>query len=117
MRSSLTTCWPPSSVPALLCMMERSSSRKTVSRPRPVFFRHNLGLKFISLALAIGLWQVVRHDPVGEIALDVPIEFRNLPENMEISTENIPRAEIRLRGPERLLRNLSRADVHANVDV
>jgi YbbR domain-containing protein len=81
------------------------------------FFCHNLGLKFISLALAIGLWQVVRHDPVGEIALDVPIEFRNLPENMEISTENIPRAEIRLRGPERLLRNLSRADVHANVDV
>ena len=81
------------------------------------FFRHNLGLKLISLGLAIGLWQVVRHDPAGEIALDVPIEFRNIPENMEISTENIPGAEIRLSGPDRLLRNLSRAEVHAVIDV
>jgi YbbR domain-containing protein len=81
------------------------------------FFRHNLGLKLISLALAIGLWQVVRHDPVGEIALDIPIEFRNIPENMEISTENIPRAEIRFRGPDRLLRNLGAPDVHAEIDL
>jgi hypothetical protein len=81
------------------------------------FFRHNLGLKLISLGLAIGLWQVVRHDPVGGLALDVPIEFRNIPENMEISTESIPRAEIRLSGPDRLLRNLSRAEVHAVIDV
>src|SRR5215470_405194 len=81
------------------------------------FFHHNFGLKLISLALAIGLWQVVRHDPVGEMSLDIPIEFRNMPDNMEIATENIPRAEIRLRGPDRLLRNLSRADVHADVDV
>ena len=81
------------------------------------FFGHNLGLKLISLGLAIGLWQVVRHDPAGEIALDVPIEFRNIPENMEISTENIPGAEIRLSGPDRLLRNLSRAEVHAVIDV
>jgi len=81
------------------------------------FFRHNLFLKLISAGLAIGLWQVVRHDPAGEVALDVPIEFRNIPENMEISTENIPGAEIRLSGPDRLLRNLSRAEVHAVVDV
>jgi YbbR domain-containing protein len=81
------------------------------------FFGHNLALKLISLGLAIGLWQVVRHDPAGEIALDVPIEFRNMPENMEISTENIPGAEIRLSGPDRLLRNLSRAEVHAVIDV
>src|SRR5690242_15303120 len=86
----------------------------------PDFFRrrilHNFGLKLISLALAIGLWRVVQRDPVGEIAIDVPIEFRNIPENMEISSESVPRAEVRLRGPDRLLHGLSRSEVHADVD-
>ncbi|HEX8811912.1 MAG TPA: hypothetical protein VF742_07950, partial [Terracidiphilus sp.] len=63
---------------------------------------HNLGLKLISLALAVGVWLAVARDPVAEVAVDVAIEFRDIPQNLEISSENIPKAQIRLRGPERV---------------
>jgi len=40
---------------------------------------HNFGIKLLSLALAVGLWLAVTRDPVAEIAVEVPIEFRNIP--------------------------------------
>src|SRR3984885_3664871 len=78
---------------------------------------HNLGLKLMSLALAVGLWLAVARDPVAEIAVYVPIEFHNIPQNLEISSENIPRAQIRLRGPERVIRHLQPSDVYADIDL
>jgi YbbR domain-containing protein len=78
---------------------------------------HNLGLKLISLALAVGLWLAVARDPVAEVAVDVAIEFHNIPQNLEISSENIPRAQIRLRGPERVVHHLQSADVYAEVEL
>ena len=78
---------------------------------------HNLGLKFISLALAVGLWLAVVRDPVAEVAVDVPIEFHNIPQSLEISSENIPRAQIRLRGPEQAIRHLQPSDVYAEVEL
>lgn len=78
---------------------------------------HNFGLKLISLALAVGLWLLVARDPVAEVAVTVPIEFQNTPENLEISTENIPQAQIRVRGPERVVRQLRPLDVHPEIDL
>jgi YbbR domain-containing protein len=78
---------------------------------------HNLGLKLVSLALATGLWLAVARDLPAETAIDVPIEFRNFPENLEISSERIPQAQIRLRGPERLIRRLQPSDVQPEIDL
>jgi YbbR domain-containing protein len=78
---------------------------------------HNLGLKLVSLALATGLWLAVARDQPAEVAVEVPIEFRNFPSNLEISSERIPQAQIRLRGPERLVRRLQASDVHPEVDL
>jgi YbbR domain-containing protein len=78
---------------------------------------HNFGLKLISLALAVGLWLAVARDPIAEVAFEVPIEFHHMPENLEISSENIPQAQIRVRGPERLVRGLRPSDVHAEIDL
>jgi len=78
---------------------------------------HNLGLKVVSILLAVGLWLAVARDPVAEVAVDVPIEFHNLPENLEISSENIPRTQIRLRGPQRAVRRLQASDVYTGIDV
>jgi YbbR domain-containing protein len=80
-------------------------------------FLHNFGLKVISLALAFGLWLAVAQDHPAEVAVEVSIEFHNIPDNLEISTEHIPRAQIRLRGPERLVRRLQPIDVHAEIDL
>src|ERR1700675_1665945 len=78
---------------------------------------HNLGLKLLALALAVALWLGVARDPVAEVALDVPIEFHNIPQNLEISSENIPRAQIRLRGPERVIRHLQPSDVYCEIEM
>jgi YbbR domain-containing protein len=85
------------------------------------FFRravwNNFGLKLLSLVLAIGLWLVVARDPVAEVAVEVPIEFSNMPQNLEISSETIPRIQIRLSGPERLVRRLQPSDVYYSLDL
>jgi YbbR domain-containing protein len=78
---------------------------------------HNLRLKLISLALAVGLWFALARDPVSEVAVDVPIEFRNIPQDLEISSENVPKAQIRLRGPERVIRRLQPDDIYAEIDL
>ena len=78
---------------------------------------HNLGLKLISLALAVGVWLAVARDPVAEVAVDVAIEFHNVPQNLEISSETIPRAQIRLRGPERVIHGLRPSDVYAEIEL
>src|SRR5438309_2139703 len=63
------------------------------------FFRryvlHNLGLKLLSLVLAVGLWVAVARDPIAEVAVSVPIEFHRIPDNLEILSESIPQALIR----------------------
>jgi YbbR domain-containing protein len=78
---------------------------------------HNLGLKLISLVLAVGLWLAVARDPLAEVAVDVAIEFHNIPQNLEISSENIPKAQIRLRGPERVVHRLRPSDVYAEIEL
>src|SRR6266403_1330507 len=78
---------------------------------------HNFGIKLLSLALAVGLWLAVTRDPVAEVAVEVPIEFRNIPENLEISTESVPRAEIRVRGPQRIVRRLQPADIYYEIEL
>lgn len=81
------------------------------------YITSNLALKLVSLALAVGLWLAVARDPVDEIAIEIPIEFHNVPNNLEISTESIPRAQIRLGGPERLVHRLQPSDIHMEIDL
>jgi YbbR domain-containing protein len=80
-------------------------------------FIQNFGLKLISLLLAIGLWFVVTRDPVAEVEMKVPIEFRSVPENLEIDSASFTEAQIRVRGPARLIHGLRPADVQAHVDL
>lgn len=77
---------------------------------------HNLGLKLVALALAAGLWLAVARDPVAEVAVEIPVEIRNLPQDLEISSEIVPKAQIRLRGPERVIHQLQPSDVYAAIE-
>jgi YbbR domain-containing protein len=80
-------------------------------------FLNNIGLKLVSLALAVGLWANVARDPIAEVELRVPIEFHNLPTNLEVDSANFTEAQIRLRGPERLIHQLQNGDVRAELDL
>ncbi|MGA3088573.1 MAG: CdaR family protein [Terriglobales bacterium] len=79
---------------------------------------HNLGLKIVSLLLAAGLWTwLVARDPVAEVEMRVPIEFHNLPDNLEIDSASFTEAQIRVRGPEHVIHSLRAADVLAEIDL
>jgi YbbR domain-containing protein len=79
---------------------------------------HNFWLKVLSLLIATGLWLAISPDQEpAEVAIRVPIEFRHVPQGLEISSATIPEAQIRVRGPERLIRNLRSTDVHAELEL
>jgi YbbR domain-containing protein len=79
---------------------------------------HNFWLKVLSLLLAVGLWLVIAPDErPAEVAVRAPIVFQNVPNDLEISSEAIPEAQIRVRGPERLIRQLRSTDVHAEIEL
>lgn len=80
-------------------------------------FGHNIALKLVSLLLAIGLWLVVARDPIAEVEIRVPIEFHNLPDNLEVDSASFTEAQIRVRGPERVIHRLQPADVRAEIDL
>jgi len=78
---------------------------------------HNLGLKVLSLMLAAGLWFLLSHEEPAEVALRAPIVFQNVPQHLEISSESIPEAQIRVRGPDRVIRQLQPNEVRAEINL
>lgn len=79
---------------------------------------HNFSLKFVSLLLATGLWfMIARDEQPAEVAIRAPIVFQHVPDQIEISTETIPEAQIRVRGPERMIRQLRTNEVQAEIDL
>src|ERR1700723_4765457 len=79
---------------------------------------HNFWLKVLSLLIATGLWLAISPDQEpAEVPIRVPIEFRHVPQGLEISSATIPEAQIRVRGPERLIRDLRSTDLHAELEL
>jgi len=77
----------------------------------------NFAYKVVSLVLAVGLWVALARDPAAFVAVTVPIEFHNIPVNLEIASVNVPEAQVRVRGPERLIHDLRPQEVHVEVDL
>lgn len=79
---------------------------------------HNFGLKLLSLLLAGGLWFLISPDEQpAEVAVRAPIVFQHVPSHIEISSEMIPEAQIRVRGPERVIRQLQPNEIHAEIEL
>jgi len=79
---------------------------------------HNFWLKVLSLLIATGLWMAISPDQEpAEVAVRVPIEFLHVPLQLEINSVTIPEAQIRVRGPERLIRGLRSTDIHAELEL
>jgi len=79
---------------------------------------HNFWLKVLSLVLATGLWLAISPDQEpAEITVRVPIEFRHVPPQLEISSVTIPEAQVRVRGPEQMIRDLRSTDIHADLEL
>ena len=78
---------------------------------------HNWFLKLLSLILAAVLWITVASESTSEIAIEVPLEYRNVPANSEITGDSANAVEVRLRGPSSMIREIQSQDISSTIDV
>jgi len=64
---------------------------------------HNLGLKVLSLFLAMVLWLFVAAGKETEIGLALPVVFAHLSPGLAIVNQPLPRIDVRLSGPRIML--------------
>jgi YbbR domain-containing protein len=73
------------------------------------FAGSNFGLKVLAIVIALGLW-VAGHRDV-ERAVEVPIEFRNIPSDLIVSDNRVDYVVLRLTGPRTLVSTLNTGDL------
>jgi hypothetical protein len=66
----------------------------------------NLGWKLLSLAIAVVVWGVVANEPELSTFATVGVKYRNLPDNLEISSDPVSSVKLELRGPSGQLRGV-----------
>jgi YbbR domain-containing protein len=66
----------------------------------------NSGFKIISLIMAIILWFFMAMRGQTEITVEIPIEFKNIPEGYEITLQSAKTVNVMLRGQDNLIKKL-----------
>src|SRR5262249_6466187 len=77
----------------------------------------NLGLKLLAVVLAALLWITVAGEHIVERSLRVPLEFRNIPEALEIVGNAPDTVDVRLRGSSALLSRVQAGEIVAVLDL
>lgn len=77
----------------------------------------NWGLKLLSLIVAILLWLATVGEPESATVIAVPVQYRNIPTNLEVSSEMRESAYVEVRGPSGRLSGSSLANTVVVVDL
>jgi YbbR domain-containing protein len=77
----------------------------------------NLGWKLLSLAIAFFVWLSVASEPELATIVSVPVEYRNYPTHLDISSDIAGTIRVEARGPARQLRNLTESRLTAVIDL
>ena len=79
-------------------------------------FRH-LGLKFLSIVLAALIWLLVSGEQVVERVLRIPLEFTNLPPQLELVGDTPAVVDVRVRGSSGTLSRIAAGELVAVLDL
>jgi hypothetical protein len=88
-----------------------------MKRPMSMWPLRHLGLKAISLAVAVLLWMVVAGEQPVERGLRVPLELQQMPAGLELQGELPALVDVRVRGGATTLSRIAAGDVVAVIDV
>jgi YbbR domain-containing protein len=69
----------------------------------------NFGWKVLALLIAVLLWILVASEPELSTFVTVPLAYKNLPEDLEITADPVNSISLELRGPSGELRGLGEA--------
>lgn len=75
----------------------------------------NAGLKALALIIAVGLW-IAGHRDV-ERAIEVPVEFRNIPQDLMVMDSRVDYVVVRLAGPRTLISTLDAEGMRLTLDL
>ena len=78
---------------------------------------NNLGLKVVTVLMAIAMWFFVTYRGQTEMSIDTPICFKNIPGGLELLRENVKSVSLNIRGHEKLLKSLKPMDIGVIVDL
>ena len=74
-------------------------------------------LRLASLALAAGLWFVIAGRQTAERGVTVPVEFRNVPRDLETTGDAVNNVDVRLRASPGLINSLESGKLLATIDL
>jgi len=77
----------------------------------------NMGFKLLSIAIAVSLWFFITYRGQSETTVDSQLEFKNMPQGLEILKQNSKKVTVNIRGHESVLGSLKPADVRVMVDL
>jgi YbbR domain-containing protein len=81
------------------------------------FLTRNLGWKLLSLAMAVALWIAVAREPELATSLSVPIQFKNMPDDLDF-VSNVPdKVQLEVRGQSGRISRTDLADVGIILDL
>jgi len=78
---------------------------------------HNLALKIVSVILAALLWLIVSGEQTVERVLRIPLEYTNIPAQLELVGDPLTVVDVRVRGSSGTLGRLSAGELAAVLDV
>jgi len=81
------------------------------------FVTANLGYKLLALLFAVALWIALAREPELATSVAVPIEFKNIPGDLDIESNLPDRVHLELRGPSGRLSRDSLADLAVILDL
>lgn len=106
---------PPSGVrPALRSMIiESIKSRFNYQE----FIRQNLAAKFLALGFSFLLWFMLVGQEWSETFASAKLEYRNIPQGLDITSEPVSDIHVRVRGPRGSIATLAPGRVRMRVDL
>jgi YbbR domain-containing protein len=75
----------------------------------------NIGWKLLSLAAAAAIWAMVATEPELSTFAGTQVEFKNLPDDIEIDSNPLATVTLELRGPSGALRDIGEASLRPQV--
>jgi len=77
---------------------------------------HNLGLKVLALLAAFALWYNLASEPELATIVSVPVDYKNFPKDLVISSNIVDSVSVEARGPASRLREMQETRVAAVID-
>ncbi len=98
-------------------LLRTRPGKKTIHSGILSDLKSNLHIKGLALLTSIFLWLLVVGPQRSELGISIPLQYTNLPADMEITGKWMERIDVRLRGSEAGLANLNPGSVRAVVNL